>query len=122
MLGEPWQASVTSRRVIVKIIGIEGLDGQQFACELEQGAKFVVYEYCLSCVILTFKRPSNIYFVLAGESAVVKGLGFSLISVLFGWWGIPWGPIYTIESIITNFSGGRNVTHEVVAALQQVHE
>jgi len=103
----------------MKIVGIEGLDGQQLASELQLGGRFVIYQYCISILILTFKRPSDIYFVRAGESAVGKGLGFSLISLLLGWWGIPWGPIHTIGSFITNFRGGKDVTQEVLASLKQ---
>lgn len=95
------------------------MDGQQLSQELQRGGKFVIYQYCISILILTFKRPSHIYFVRAGEGSVAKGLGFSLISLLLGWWGIPWGPIYTIGSFITNFGGGRDVTQEVVASFQQ---
>jgi hypothetical protein len=31
-----------------------------------------------------------------------------LLSALFGWWGFPWGPIWTISSIFTNAGGGRH--------------
>lgn len=103
----------------MKIIGTEGLDGQQLGLELQRGAKFVTYQYCISILILTFRRSSDIYFVRAGESAVGKGLGFSSISLFLGWWGIPWGPIYTIGSFITNFGGGKDVTTEVIASLQR---
>lgn len=103
----------------MKIIGIEGLDSQQLVLELQQGAKFVIYQYCISVIIVTLKRSSNIYLVRAGESAVSKGLGFSFISLLLGWWGIPWGPIYTIGTFITNFRGGKDVTQEVLASLLQ---
>lgn len=103
----------------MRIVGCEGLDGQQLAVELQRGARFVIYQYCISVLILTFKRPSDIYFVRAGESGVSKGLGFSLISLFLGWWGIPWGPIYTIGSFITNLGGGKDVTQEVVAILRQ---
>lgn len=103
----------------MKIIGIEGLDSQQLILELQQGTKFVIYQYCISIIIVTLKRSSNIYLVRAGESAVSKGLGFSFISLLLGWWGIPWGPIYTIGTFITNFGGGKDVTQEVLASLLQ---
>jgi hypothetical protein len=102
----------------MSIHGIEGLDGQQLSLELERGAKFVFYQYCISIVILTFRRSSDIYFIRAGESGIGKGIGFSFISLLLGWWGIPWGPIYTIGSFITNFGGGKDVTQEVLANLQ----
>lgn len=103
----------------MKIIGTEGLDGQQLGLELQRGAKFVTYQYCISILILTFRRSSDIYFVRAEESAVSKGIGFSLISLFLGWWGIPWGPIYTIGSFITNFGGGKDVTAEVIASLKR---
>ncbi len=103
----------------MKIVGIEGLDNQELAKELQRGAKFVIYQYCISVVVLTFKRASNIHFVRADKSSVSKGLSFSLITLLLGWWGIPWGPIYTIGSLITNFGGGKDVTQEVLASLQQ---
>jgi len=99
------------------IHGIEGMTKEEVRAAVQQGGKFVLFQYCVSVIILTFKRPSGIYFVRAGESAVGKGLIFSLISFLFGWWGIPWGPIYTIQALIVNFRGGREVTQDVMAAL-----
>jgi len=98
----------------MNLAGIEGMDIQQISKEVQRGAKFVVYQYCLSIIFMTFMRSSNIYFIRAGESAVGKGLGFSFISLLLGWWGIPWGPIHTIGSFITNFSGGKDVTQVVL--------
>ena len=87
--------------------------------ELQRGGKFVIYYYCISLLVITFKRPSNIYFVRFGESRVGNGLGFSLISLLLGWWGFPWGPIYTIQSFVTNFGGGKDVTQQVLASLNR---
>lgn len=103
----------------MKIVGIEGMTGDELQAELQQGGKFVVFQYCISIIILTFKRPSNIYFVKAGESSVGKGLVFSIISLLFGWWGIPWGPIYTVQALVTNFKGGKDVTQDVLASLAE---
>ncbi len=102
----------------MKIIGIEGLTWEELSRELQQGGRFVIYEYCISIVVMTFKQPSDIYFIRAGESAVGKGLGFTGLSLVLGWWGIPFGPIFTIWAVVTNFSGGRDVTREVVASLQ----
>jgi len=100
----------------VKIVGTEGMSNEALRTELERGARFVIYQYCISIVFMTFRRPSDIHFVRPGESSVGKGLGFSLISFVLGWWGIPWGPIYTVQSIWTNSRGGRDVTQQVVAS------
>jgi hypothetical protein len=46
-----------------KIRGIEGMKHGELDFELQRGAKFVLFQYCLSVVILTFRRPSDIYFL-----------------------------------------------------------
>jgi hypothetical protein len=102
----------------MKIEGIEGMTGTELRIELQRGGAFVIFQYCISILVITFKRSSSIYFIRAGESAVSKGLVFSLLSLLLGWWGIPWGPIYTIQSLVTNFQGGKDVTQEVMASLE----
>jgi hypothetical protein len=102
----------------MKIVGMDGIDAARVAHEVQRGGKFVIYQYCVSIVIMTFRRPSDVHFVPAGESAVAKGLGYSALSLVLGWWGIPWGPIYTIASLCNNFRGGIDVTNEVVADLQ----
>lgn len=96
----------------MKIIGIEGLSLGEIDDELQNGGKFVIYQYCISIIIMSFKRGSNIYFVRAGESAFAKGFKYTLLSLVLGWWGIPWGPIYTIGTVITNCRGGKDVTEE----------
>ena len=101
----------------MQIQGIEGMTTGQVQFELQRGAKFVFYYYCVSLLVITFRRPSGIYFLRAGESTVVKGLPWTLLTVVAGWWGIPWGPIYTIGSLITNFRGGKNVTTEVLNSI-----
>ena len=104
---------------MASIKGMEGMTGMDLRAELQKGGKFVVYQFCISILVMTFKRPSAIYFVRADESRVSKGLPFSLLSFFLGWWGIPWGPIYTIESFVINFQGGRDVTANVLAAMQR---
>ncbi|MCI0552954.1 MAG: hypothetical protein L0287_18540 [Anaerolineae bacterium] len=103
---------------MTKIIGLEDIQTSgHLQQELQQGGKFVMYQYCISLLIITFRRSSNIYFIRHEDNAVVKGLPFTLLSLVLGWWGIPWGPIYTIQSIWVNFSGGKDVTQEVLASM-----
>jgi len=100
----------------MQIKGIESLSDEQVDFELAQGARFVCYDYCFSVVIVTFRRSSEIYFIRPGESSIVPGLKYTLLSLIVGWWGIPWGPIYTIGSVAKNLSGGRDVTDAVLTA------
>ena len=99
----------------MKIQGIEGMSPDRLQFELQRGAKLVFYQYAISILVMSFRRSSDIYFIPAGESAVKKGLPWSLISLVAGWWGIPWGPIFTIQSLVTNFKGGKDVTAELSA-------
>lgn len=98
----------------MKIRNIDGLSAEAIQREEEKGGRFVYFIYTVSLIIVTFKRTSDVYFVRAGESSKARGLRFTLISALFGWWGIPYGPKYTLECIRTNQRGGKDVTDEVM--------
>ena len=99
---------------MAEIKGIDGLTLSDINDEIQRGGKFVNYSYCISIILMTFKRPTDIYFIRANESALVKGLPFTLLSLVLGWWGIPWGPIYTIWAVGSNLSGGKDITTEVL--------
>ncbi|HEU4609991.1 MAG TPA: hypothetical protein VFS31_17845 [Chitinophagaceae bacterium] len=100
----------------MKIKGTEGLSLDDLNRELQEGGRFVLYQYCVSAIIMTFKRGSDIYFIRSKENPWKRGLSWSLLSLLLGWWGIPWGPIYTIRTVAVNIGGGKDVTSEVLAA------
>jgi DnaJ domain len=66
--------------------------------------RFLVFRQVISYVFMTQTSPKpGIY---CSDCAVKQGLKSSAISALFGWWGVPWGPIYTIREIIRNAFGG----------------
>jgi len=102
----------------MQINEFENISPQFLREEVERGAKFVVFDYCMSFLVFTIKRSSGVYFISAGESAIPKSLYYSLLAFVLGWWGIPWGPIYTIESLVNNFRGGRDVTMEVMSGFE----
>ena len=70
---------------MAKIKGIEGMTDDHIRFEVQSGAKFVIFEYCISAVIITFRRNSEIYFIKPGESAVAKRLPYTLLSLVAGW-------------------------------------
>ncbi len=100
---------------------IKNMNPHMTTAELKQkvaaGAKFVYFEYTVSIVVATFKRPTDIYFIDAHESAAKHSWHLSTLTGIMGWWGIPWGPIYTIGTFVTNFGGGKDVTAEVMGKL-----
>jgi hypothetical protein len=96
------------------IRGIENMTAEQVAAEVRTGARFVVFQYCISILVMTFKRGSDVYFIRPGESTLSKSVPFTLCSLFLGWWGIPWGPIWTISTVVRNLSGGLDVTNRVL--------
>jgi hypothetical protein len=97
--------------------GIDHLTPQQLERELQAGGRFVFYEYCISLIFISLRQPTAVYFLRAGQSGLVRGLPYTFVSLLLGWWGLPWGLIYTPLTVLTNLSGGRDVTPEVYAVL-----
>ncbi len=93
---------------------ISGMSPQELALEIQRGGRFVVYQYCVSLVVITFRRNSPVKFIPAGESATAKGLPFTLLTLFLGWWGIPWGFIYTPQVIYKNLKGGTDITTAVL--------
>lgn len=81
--------------------------------QLLRGGRYVVYTYAISIIVMTYRRGSDVYFLKAGEPAIKHGWKYLLISILFGWWGFPYGPIYTIQSIWYAFVG-KNVTRDII--------
>jgi hypothetical protein len=102
------------------IQGLGNMSPDQLRFEIQRGAKLVRYQYCVSLLVITFRRSSEVYFIPAGESAISKGLPWTLVTLVAGWWGIPWGPIFSIQSLITNFKGGKDLTAEIGAAMNRV--
>lgn len=101
----------------MKIKNIDGLSAENLQQEVKKGGRFVYYSFAISLVVVTFKRTSGVYLVRGGENAIMKGLPYTILSSLFGWWGIPFGPKYALESIRTNMKGGKDVTEEVMATV-----
>jgi hypothetical protein len=101
------------------IQGLDGLTPGAVERGVAAGGRFVFYEYCISFVVLSLRRPSAVYYLRPGERGLVRGLPYVLVSLVLGWWGVPWGLIYTPLTLVTNLSGGCDVTAEVQALFQQ---
>lgn len=101
----------------MRIKNIEGLSAKDLQREAAMGARFVYFPYTISLLVITLKRTSGVYLLRPHEKPSRKGLRFTLISLLLGWWGIPYGPKYTLESIRTINRGGKDVTDEVMSTV-----
>lgn len=101
----------------MKIHNIEGLSATDLQQEAAAGARFVFFRYTISLLVVTLKRTSDVYMVRVGRKTSAIGWRYSLISILTGWWGIPFGPSLTLNSLRTNWKGGVDVTDEVMSTV-----
>src|SRR5712691_4447206 len=65
-----------------------------------------VFNYAASAVFFSVRRvgSSGIFCASCRRKEAIK---WSLLTGLVGWWGIPWGPIFTIQTLVRNARGGR---------------
>ena len=105
----------------MNIRGTEGLSPADLQAEIARGARFVSYQWCLSLLVVTLKRGTRLHYLRPGETGFLPGFLWSAFSLVAGWWGFPWGPIYTIGSLWTNLRGGTDVTAAISAELAANH-
>lgn len=78
------------------------------------------YQFCLSFLFISFKKKSKYYI---SDYHFTKCIGFahSMLTCVLGWWGLPWGPIYTVQVILNNIKGGEKITvHELLSGLKRI--
>jgi hypothetical protein len=98
-------------------LAVGSLSPEELRHLVVKGGRLVEYEFCISLVVGSLRRTSGVRLLKPGELGLVRGLPFTILSFLLGWWGIPWGIIYTPLAIITNCAGGRDVTGAFLARL-----
>ena len=103
----------------MEIKNIEGLRVSEIKQLVNQGGKFVVFPYTISIVLATMKRSSSIYFIRPNEKTLKYSYRHVGVNLLLGWWGIPWGPIYTIGATYNHITGGKDVTQPILSHLIQ---
>jgi hypothetical protein len=95
---------------------LSAVPSDDLAKAVEAGGRFVLFTYCISILVMTFRRSSEVTFLRRDQDGAGDAIKFSLLSGLLGWWGIPWGPIWTIGALFSNAWGGKDVTREVLTA------
>ncbi len=106
-------ATVTSNPVR----GAEHLHPDDLRRLLREGWRCVRYEFCVSAIIATFRFQTATYLTDSWQTRYLHGLGWGLISLAFGPWGVPWGPILTARAIWADLRGGVDMTAQVLSRL-----
>ena len=62
------------------------------------------YQGCISFVFMTSRLCSR--YLIAGNGNAIDWLIFSALTFFFGWWGFPWGLIFTPQALYRNLRRG----------------
>ncbi|MBE7496971.1 MAG: hypothetical protein HS117_18680 [Verrucomicrobiaceae bacterium] len=95
--------------------GTEGMRIEQIEDDILRGGRFRVFLWTFSVLIMSFQRTSGMRYYRSGQGCGGTAWGWTLLSAVVGWWGIPWGIFLTIHSIYRNCMGGKDVTGELLA-------
>lgn len=80
--------------------------------DILKGGRFVTYHWCLSILVMTFSRVSSVRYVRSWKSGAGRAWFYSSLSMLLGWWGFPFGLVFTPICLWKNGRGGSDVTAE----------
>jgi hypothetical protein len=93
-----------------------------FACQrcgtVDPSLRLTVFPWVVSIVIVSFKRAAVGIFCSRCRS--VERWKYLGISVVLGWWGIPWGIFWTLDALVKNGAGGQRPTEQNAALLAGV--
>jgi uncharacterized protein YgiM (DUF1202 family) len=66
--------------------------------------KYVIFYEVISLIVTTIRSPiQGIYCRKCADQRVLRA---TFLTCLLGWWGIPWGPFYTVHALVHNLLGG----------------
>ncbi|MDB5306873.1 MAG: hypothetical protein JWO38_1075 [Gemmataceae bacterium] len=85
---------------------------------IQEGWRCVRFEHCLSFLFVTVRRQSGVYLTENWRERYLRGMGYSVLSLLLGPWGVPWGLVWTVRAVWTNLTGGVDVTDDILAQLE----
>jgi len=80
--------------------------------------RLVAMYYVLSFLVVTYRRAASAIWCqrcMAREAAK-----WTFLSALLGWWGFPWGPVYTLQALFINAKGGLQPRSNNAALLRAV--
>lgn len=84
--------------------------------EITPQTELVSYTYVISIIVMSFRHSTRYYFKEAerGKALMAKLLCI-LCNLTCGWWGIPWGPVWTVKETACNIGDPRTICWGTIA-------
>lgn len=103
---------------VTAILDRTGYNRDALLLALESGAIVVRYPYVISAVLASFELESQAVLIERPARRYTGAIRYLLLTLVFGWWGVPWGPIMTARALWCLLQGGFEMTDLVRAELQ----
>ena len=87
---------------------------KEFIAQLEAGKRFVVYHSAISIIVYSFRHSTRVHVTENRKLTIIKGLPWTLLTFLLGWWSIPSRPIFTVQCLYWNLQGGSDVSSNIL--------
>ncbi len=97
--------------------GTEGMTLGDVELDVLKGGRFLSFTWNISVILLSYRKNTGLIYVPSHRKSGHHALGWGVFSLLFGWWGFPWGLIYTPASLWKNASGGNDHTRDILTVL-----
>lgn len=102
--GDRYQSSSEMKNALHKQVQVQPLMSCQKCGRADETLRATAFLYVISIVVMSFKRGWS--GIMCRTCRIKYGLFFTVVSLLFGWWGVPWGILFTIQAFFTNLFGG----------------
>jgi hypothetical protein len=87
--------------------------------EITGETRVAFFRACFSYVIFAAWAQSR-YLVVGEERRFVVATLYSLITFVFGWWSLPFGPILTVVALHSNLRGGKRMSvHDLLIEIEK---
>lgn len=94
------------KELILKIKTPKNYSFDEILKEQNNGGRFLVFSYLIPLPIFRpITRISKIYFLRKNEKTAKYSFKYNLLTMLWGWIGLPQGPSYTVSTVIGNRTG-----------------
>jgi hypothetical protein len=101
---------------LLNLRGTRPLFDEELRTRIAAGARCVRFEYCFSFLFFTVRRQSPVYLTEAWQQRYLVGLRYSVLALVLGPWGVPWGVVFALWSVWVNTTGGVDCTEAVLCA------
>jgi hypothetical protein len=105
---------IASASGLIQLAGSRPLFPEEIRTRVSTGARLVRFEICLSFLFATIRRQSPLYLTESWQERYMRGFCYSVLTLFFGLWGIPWGLIWTPRAIWVNLTGGVDETEKAM--------